>query len=152
MHNDRSMMSYRRQGNAERTKNMAEKEWVREGIVSEEPDGTMLAGNRCDGCGQVYFPKALKGCLNCFEPELTEVRLSQRGALYSYTIVHMPASGFEPPYAVGYVDLPEGIRVFTPLEMVENRPFRVGMEMEVRIGALWQEGDKEVWGFRFAAV
>ena len=131
---------------------MTVKEWVRDGIVSEGPDDITLAANRCDTCGQVYFPKALEGCLNCFEPELGEIRLSRQGVLYSYTIVQMPASGFQPPYAVGYVDLPEGVRVFAPLEMVEDKPFQVGMEMEVRIGALWQEGEREVWGFRFAAV
>ncbi len=130
---------------------MAEKEWVRDGIVSEGPGGITLAANRCDACGQVYFPKALNGCLNCFEPELRDVPLSRQGKLDSYTIVQMPASGFKPPYAVGYVCLPEGVRLFAPLEMAEDTPFQVGMDMEVRIGALWEEADREVWGFRFVA-
>jgi len=64
----------------------------------------------------------------------------------------MPASGFQPPYAVGFVDLPEGVRVFTPLEMEEGKAFKEGMEMEVRVGTLWEEGDKEVMGFKFAAA
>ena len=129
---------------------MAEKVWIREGIVAEGPEGEALAANRCKACGQVFFPKAEQACLNCLEKTLEDLSLSRKGKLCSYTVVHMPASGFQPPYAVGFVDLPEGVRVFTPLEMEEGKPFKVGMEMEVRMGALWEEEDKEVMGFKFA--
>ena len=131
---------------------VAEKVWIREGIIAEGPEGAALAGNRCNACGQVYFPKAERACLNCLEKQLEDLLLSRKGKLCSYTVVHMPASGFQPPYAVGFVDLPEGVRVFTPLEMEEGKPFKVGMEMEVRVGTLWEEGDKEVMGFKFASV
>ena len=46
----------------------------------------------------------------------------------------------------------EGIRVFTPLEMEEGKSFTVGMEMEIRVGTLWEEEDKEVVGFKFAVA
>ena len=131
---------------------MAEKVWIREGIVAEGPEGETLAGNRCRACEQVFFPKVEQVCLNCLEKQLEDVPLSRKGKLCSYTVVHMPASGFQPPYAVGFVDLPEGVRVFTPLVMDEDKPFREGMEMEVRVGKLWEEEDKEVMGFKFAPV
>ncbi len=40
----------------------------------------------------------------------------------------MPAGHFKPPYAVGYIKMPEGIRIFAPLKMVEEKPFKVGHE------------------------
>ena len=128
---------------------MAEKVWIRDGIITEGPEGQTLAGNKCRACGQVFFPKAEKVCLNCLEGPLEDLPLSRKGKLCSYTVVHMPASGFQPPYAVGFVDLPEGVRVFTPLVMDEDKPFREGMEMEVRVGTLWEEEDREVMGFKF---
>lgn len=128
---------------------VTKKAWIREGIVAEGPEGAALAANRCNACGQVYFPKAGQGCLNCFEKTLEDVLLSRQGKLYSYTVVHMPASGFQPPYAVGFVDLPEGVRVFAPLETAEGKPFKVGMKMELRVGTLWVEEDLEVTGFKF---
>ena len=131
---------------------MAEKVWIREGIVAEGPEGDTLAGNQCKACGQVFFPKAEKVCLNCLEGPLEDLPLSRKGKLCSYTVVHMRASGFQPPYAVGFVDLPEGVRVFAPLEMEEGKPFKVGMEMEVRVGTLWEEEDKEILGFKFASA
>jgi uncharacterized OB-fold protein len=83
---------------------------------------------------------------------MEEVKLGRRGKLYSYTIGHMPSLYFQPPYAIGYIDMPEGIKIFAPLKMMEEKPLRVGMEMEVVIEKLWQEGDKEVIGYRFRPV
>ena len=78
--------------------------------------------------------------------------LSQRGLLYSYTIVHMPTASLKPPYAVGWLETTEGVRVFAPLEMVDGKPFQVGMEMEVRVFPLWMDADKEVIGYRFTPI
>ena len=127
---------------------MAEKVPVKEGTFIETSNGGALLGNKCKFCGQIFFPKA-QFCLNCFQEDVEEIILNRRGRLYSYVIAHMPSSHFEPPYAAGYVDLPEGVRVFAPLRMLADRPFKVGMEMEVVIEKLWQEGDKEVIGYRF---
>ena len=130
---------------------MAEKVPVREGTFIETSNGGALLANKCKSCGQIFFPKA-QFCLSCFQEDVEEIILNRRGKLYSYVIAHMPSTHFEPPYAAGYVDLPEGVRIFAPLKMVEGRPFKVGMEMEVVIEKLWQEGDKEVIGYRFRAV
>ena len=35
---------------------------------------------------------------------------------------------------------------------VLQRPFKVGMEMEISVGTLWEEEDKEIMGFKFAAA
>ena len=126
---------------------MAEMVPIRDGIFSEEA-GDLLLGNRCASCGQIYFPKA-EFCFDCFHKGMEEVRLSRRGKLYSYTIGRLSASHFQPPYAVGLIDMPEGVRVFAPLKGAEDKPFRIGMEMEVVVEELWQEDDKRVIGYKF---
>jgi uncharacterized OB-fold protein len=130
---------------------MANRVPVKEGVFTEGPNGGVLLANRCKSCGQVFFPKA-QFCLVCFQEEMEETVLNRRGTLYSYAVSHMPSTHFEPPYAVGYVDLSEAIRIFAPLKIVENKPFKVGMEMEVVIEILWQEGDQEVIGYKFRPV
>jgi uncharacterized OB-fold protein len=130
---------------------MPEKVPVREGIFHEGPDGSVLLGNKCGSCGQVFFPK-VAFCLTCCHDEMKEIEVGPRGKLYSYTVSHMPSSHFEPPYAVGYVDMPEGVRVFAPFEINEAKPFCIGMEMEAVIKNLWQEGEKEVTGYVFRPV
>ncbi|MEW5980236.1 MAG: OB-fold domain-containing protein [Acidobacteriota bacterium] len=78
--------------------------------------------------------------------------MSRKGVLYSYTIAHMPSSHFAPPCALGFVDLPEGVRIFSPLKGTGGTDFKVGMEMEVFIGKLWEEGGNEVIGYMFQPI
>jgi uncharacterized OB-fold protein len=130
---------------------MAERVPIREGLFQEGPDGGVLLGNKCKSCGQLFFPKA-KLCQACLHEELEEAPLSRRGKLYSYTIAHMPSSFFPPPHAMGYVTFPEGVRVFAPLKIIEDKPFDVGMEMEVVIEKLADLDEKEVIGYVFKPV
>ena len=111
---------------------------------------TLLA-NKCSSCGKVYFPK-LEFCANCFSTELAEIALSRRGKLFTYTTTHMPSIHFEAPYANGLIDLKEGARIFAPLVIMDDKPFEVGMEMELIIDTLWEEDEKEFVGFKFSPV
>jgi uncharacterized OB-fold protein len=119
-----------------------------EGTFEKDSRGGRLLGNRCNTCGKIYFPKA-QFCFDCFNKEMKEIPLSPLGKLYSYTIGRMASTHFLPPYAVGLIDLPEGVRVFAPLKMKENTPFKVGMDVEVVIEELWREEDKKVIGYKF---
>ena len=130
---------------------MAERIPIREDIFVESPEGGTLLASKCKSCGQVFFPKP-NVCFSCFGDDMEELTLSRRGKLYTYTIGRMPSMHFEPPYAIGYVDTPEGVRVFAPLKMQKDKPFCIGMDMEVVIETLWQEDDKEVIGYRFRPV
>ena len=130
---------------------MAEKVPIREGTFREGAEGGVLLANKCKSCGQLFFPKA-KLCLACLHEDLDEAPLSRRGTLYSYTIAHMPSSFFPPPHAMGYVDFPEGVRVFAPLKIVDEKPFEVDMEMEVVIEKLWEFEGKELIGYVFKPV
>jgi uncharacterized OB-fold protein len=130
---------------------MTEQLPIREGAFVEGPEGPVLVGNKCVACGQIFFPK-VHYCLSCFEENLEDLKLSRQGELYSYAVGHMPSMHFQPPYAIGYVNLPEGIRLFTPLKMQEDKPFKVGMTMELAIEPLWEENGKTIVGYVFYPV
>lgn len=120
----------------------------REGVFRENAEGGALIGNKCTSCGQIFFPKAFF-CFKCFGKSMKDVTFSRRGKLYSYTMCHLPASHFQPPFYVGLVDLPEGVRVFAPLIPSKAKPFRIAMDMDIVIEELWQEDDKQVVGYKF---
>ena len=122
-----------------------------EGIFEEDALGDRLLGNKCKSCGKIYFPKA-QFCFNCFDKGMEEVGLSRRGKLYSYTIGRMASTHFQPPYAVGLIDLPEGVRVFAPLIMTEDKTYTIGMEMELVIEELWRENHNQIIGYKFKPV
>jgi uncharacterized OB-fold protein len=129
---------------------MAEVVPLREGLF-ENVEGGRLLGSRCKSCGKIYFPKA-QFCFNCFNNDMEEVGLSRRGKLYAYTIGRMASTHFQPPYAIGLVDLPEGVRVFAPLKTTEGKSYRIGMDMEVVIEELWQEDNRKIIGYKFKPV
>jgi benzoylsuccinyl-CoA thiolase BbsA subunit len=78
-----------------------------------------LKGYRCRQCGEIWFPKFTQ-CPNpdCWSEEMEVVPLSRRGKVYSATDVYIgqPSMKQYMPLSVGYVDLPEGIRIFAQFE------------------------------------
>jgi uncharacterized OB-fold protein len=79
------------------------------------------------------------------------VSLSKTGILYTYTIVYQGKPSFKAPYAVGYVDLKEGVRVFTPLFDVAPEELKIGIEMELvfrNIAEVSEQTGTFVYGFR----
>ncbi|GAA3042944.1 bifunctional MaoC family dehydratase N-terminal/OB-fold nucleic acid binding domain-containing protein [Streptomyces glomeratus] len=66
---------------------------------------------RCTGCGTLRFPW-LPGCNACGCPEWDTVEASGAGTVFSHVVVHHPPfPAFSPPYAVGLIELAEGVRM-----------------------------------------
>lgn len=92
-----------------------------------------LEGSRCKQCGATYLGKRM-ACSRCFSTEpMEQLRLSDRGELYVYSIVHQSFPGIPTPYIAAIVDLPEGVSVRCNLEGVEPDPknLKFGMPVEM---------------------
>lgn len=88
---------------------------------------------RCGQCGHVRFPPALL-CARCLSEEAEWARLSGRGTVYSWIIVHQsqhPAFNADTPYNVAIVELEEGPRLHTNLVQCRNEEIYIGMPVEV---------------------
>ena len=125
---------------------------IKEGLYYEGPEGPRLIGSKCCRCGKIFFPQK-RVCIKCFtRDEMEKISLSRRGELYSYTVIRVGVKDFKAPYAAGYVDLPDGIRLFSKLAECEpyDEVLKIGMEMELMIGeiALDREGN-QLMGYLF---
>lgn len=106
---------------------------IREGLFtmpSESGQRPYLLGSRCKTCSQIFFPPRVV-CSNCFSEEIESIPLSTKGKLYTYTIIGYPPPGILAPYAIGYVDLPEGVRAFSILTDWKSEDLKVGMDVEL---------------------
>jgi len=130
---------------------MAEKIPIKLGLFTESTEEGTLLGSKCKACHKIFFPPA-SFCYECLAEDMEEINLSRTGKLYSYTISHMPSSGFKAPYALGWIELPGGIRITAPLKQWEDKSLRAGMDMELVIDKLWDENDKEIIGYWFKPV
>ncbi len=115
-----------------------------------EKDNLHLVGSHCKKCGQNYFPP-MEICPKCFaEGEMEKIKLSSHGRLYSYSIVQIAPKRFMPPYALGYVDFSEGVRVLGQLTTTDPAELKLDMEVQTELGriAIDEQGD-EVISYKF---
>ncbi len=71
-----------------------------------------LITTRCAACGTLSFPPR-NLCRECWSQNLDWVALAPHGRLYSFTRVHVVPGAFsaDAPYAIGIVDLVDGVRL-----------------------------------------
>jgi len=131
---------------------------VAEGLFTETADGPRLLGSRCASCGTPYFPRSAV-CHNpeCRESKIEEASFGPRGSLWSCAIQNYPppppARYEEPytPYALGMVDMPEGLRVLGRISTDDPESVQVGAEVELVLERLYldENGDQVItWKFR----
>lgn len=108
-----------------------------------------LVGSRCGNCGAHFFP-VREACAGCLHGDLETVRFSTTATLYTYSVVRQSTPQFEVPYALGYVDLPEGVRVLSQLTGRDPEDYELGMEMELVVEPFGtDEEGNEMAGYRF---
>ncbi len=114
-----------------------------------------LVGNQCEVCGRIHFPKR-SFCHVCHRQSLgkmKEVRLSGKGTVESFTIIHQTFTSMEDfvPYVVAIVMMDEGIRVTSQIVGVEPEEVEIGMPVVTTFRKLGEEGPSGViyYGFKF---
>lgn len=86
-----------------------------------------------------------------------DVELGPTGTLYSWTFLHVPrmgkvSFGDAGGYAVGQIDLPEGVRVQAPL-VGSQADWEIGNEMALTLFPVGEDDEgNELVTFRFEAV
>lgn len=83
---------------------------------------------RCPACDVPYFPPR-PFCPRCGGRDVEIVVASGRATLASYVISHLPAPGFDPPYAIALVELEEGPRMLTNIVDCPQTPEALQLDM-----------------------
>jgi len=92
-----------------------------------------LEGHKCKQCGSVFVGER-QHCSKCGARDSMETtKLSNRGALYVFSIVHRSFPGVEVPYVSAVVDLEGGGTVKGNLINVEPTPEKIKLGMPVEV-------------------
>jgi uncharacterized OB-fold protein len=113
-------------------------ELLRELFEVDEAGRPWLLASRCGRCAELAFPPR-RVCPRCKHRATAVERVGEGARLFSFTVCHAAPEGWDAPYLQGYVELPEGIRVFTLIsDEIEPRAdaLEVGMPMEPVLEAL----------------
>ena len=130
---------------------------IAEGLFAETAAGPRLLGSKCANCATPYFPRAAI-CHNpdCNDSKLEDAEFGPHGKIWSYTVQYYPppppAKYDEPfePYALGLIDLPEGLRVLAKVSADDPESVTVGGAVELVIEKLYTNPEgTEVTTFKF---
>jgi uncharacterized OB-fold protein len=92
-----------------------------------------LEGHKCKSCDAVFLGER-STCSSCgARDQIEAVRLSNRGEVYVYSIIHRSFPGIETPYVSTVVDLEGGGTVKGNLINVDPNPESVKMGMPVEV-------------------
>ncbi|CAN5520927.1 OB-fold domain-containing protein [soil metagenome] len=82
--------------------------------VIQSQAGLALRASSCVACGLPTFP-ASDICPFCLAEDAVALAVSGRATLYSFTRVHIAPKSWKTPYAVGYADFANGLRLLAKL-------------------------------------
>jgi hypothetical protein len=86
--------------------------------------------------------------------EFENIKLSGKGKILSFTIVHTPSDQFSlaSPYAVAIIETPEGARLTS---MITDTPFedvQIGAEVELVFRKIMEEGHSGILNYGYKAI
>jgi uncharacterized OB-fold protein len=114
-----------------------------------------LIGSKCPNCGEIFFP-VNPVCIHCQHQSMDEIKLNRRGKVWSLSTVMLPPPQWykgKVPFDLGYVELPEGVRIWTRLLGAEAGTFQIGQEVELDIDVMQIDAEgNEVLGYCFIPV
>lgn len=131
---------------------------VVEGLFADTDAGVRLCGSCCASCSTPYFPKT-DACRNpaCDDSAVEDAEFGPTGRLWSYSVQNYPspppALYDEPyvPYALGVVDLDDGLRVVGRMDVDDPATLEVDGEVELVLAPLSHDddgGELISWMFR----
>ena len=124
-------------------------------VIGGTPEEPRLIGSVCARCGTVTFPRQ-RSCPRCTSEDVQAHELATRGALWSWTIQcfapkappYLPGGVDEfEPYGVGYIELPDEVRVEARLTESDPERLRIGMPMELTLIPVPGAPDKLTFAF-----
>lgn len=123
-------------------------------LFKETEEGVFLVGQKCRHCGHITYPKK-RVCPQCFSEDLEEITLSRKGILHTFSCTYLGVPHLTGPYVIGYVNLPEGIRLFSLIQCDDpkGRDLRCDEPVEMFIDVLMKdEGGEDLYTYKFRPV
>ena len=118
----------------------------------ETPERYRLEAGKCKKCGHINFPGRLI-CPECGTKEFETIRLSGKGKLETFTIIQTAPPGFADlaPYAVGIVELEEGVKILAQITDCNTADLKIGDQLVTKFRRINEEGKTGMimYGYKF---
>lgn len=119
----------------------------------EMPSRYRLEAAKCTKCGQIKFPARLV-CPECGNREFEKTNLQRTGKLLTYTVIHVAPSQFtdQVPYAIGIVELDEGVRLLAQIADCAHENLKTGMALRIEFRRITSDGEAGIIHYGYKCV
>ncbi len=118
----------------------------------EIPQRYRLEAAKCKNCGFIAFPPRLV-CPRCQSRVFETIILADAGKIVTYTIIRVPPHPFsdQAPYAVGIVELDDGVRLTGQIVDCAFEELKIGRRVKIEFRKIYEEGEAGViyYGYKF---
>jgi uncharacterized OB-fold protein len=96
--------------------------------------GKLLAG-KCKKCGKIHLPPR-PICDDCYSRDFDWTAVPTKGKLLTYTVIHIAPAQFQSmaPYAMGIVQLENGLKIPGMIRAIALEQIKVGMDLIIDFG------------------
>lgn len=120
------------------------------------PERYNLLGNRCETCGESYFPPR-KICHTCRRKgKLVEEEMPREGKIISFTKVFSAPAGFEKevPYFLAIIELTNNTKLLTQIVERDDALVVAGAKVKMTFRKISEKGDEGpiAYGYKFKVV
>jgi len=111
----------------------------------EIPQRYRLEAAKCTQCGKILFPPR-QICPDCKGKEFKETKIADAGKVITYTVIHTPPQPFvdQAPYAMGIVELNDGVKLTSQIVDCDFDKIKVGMRVKLEFRRISSEGNSGV--------
>jgi hypothetical protein len=119
----------------------------------EIPQRYRLEAGKCEKCGHINFPPRLI-CPKCNGRKFTAIHLNDEGKLVTFTVVRVASDKFskETPFAVGIVELNDGVRITTQIADADVDSLQVGQRLKLVFRKIQEDGKAGILCYGYKAV
>ncbi len=118
----------------------------------EIPQRYRLEAGKCRNCGLIAFPPRII-CPACKGRKFEPITLADKGKILTYTIIRVPPQPFvdQAPYAVGIVELDDGVRLMGQIVDFDFEELKIGRRVKIEFRKIFQDGESGViyYGYKF---
>ena len=124
----------------------------------EIPQRYNIIGNKCGSCKRVFFPprEACPYCRRKSLGKMEDIKLSGKGEIVTYTIIHVGPEAFEKqvPYPVAIIKLEEGPQITAQIVDCNIDEVKIGMKVENTFRRIQEDGYTGAiyYGYKFKLV
>jgi uncharacterized OB-fold protein len=124
----------------------------------EIPQRYNLIGNICGSCKRIFFPprEACPFCRRKSIGKMEDFKLSGKGEIISYTIIHQAPENFEEqvPYPIAVIELEEGPKVTAQIVDCDIDDVEIGMKVQSTFRRIQEDGyiGAIYYGYKFKPI